>query len=207
MGNVLETRCPECGRVGSHEVVRTDPRHYIWSERHSKLIEGLWGRGIWYRVHIRRCYACGEFETIEMDHKILGQLMGELDHLMERSKWQSRVAEKEMEASAERIVVYRRGADALLLLCELLGEKAEEVPGYERLREIVQTVDDVVATLPPQARAIVAERYGLSAEPALSDVGIDEDRKLQLSDVLRGLKHPARLRRLRQLMRPDGWGQ
>jgi hypothetical protein len=133
--------------------------------------------------------------------------MGEIDHLMEQSKWQSRTAEKEMEGSAERIGIYRRGSGALLLLGVLFDEKAEEVPGYERLREIVQTVDEVVATLPVQARALLAERYGLGAETALSDIEVHENRRPRLSDVLRMLRHPKRSRRLRRLMSFNGWEQ
>ena len=126
---------------------------------------------------------------------------------MERCKLQSKVAEKEMEASADRIDIYRQGGGALFLLCELFGEKAEEVPEYERLREIVQTVDEVVATLPVQARALLAERYGLGAETALSDIEVHENRRPRLSDVLRMLRHPKRSRRLRRLMSFNGWEQ
>lgn len=200
MGNVLETRCPECGRVGSHDVVRTHPGRYYWSDRHSKLFEELWGRDIWYRIRVRHCYNCGDFEAIEMDKKFLGNLIGEIDHLMERSRWHSKICEKEIEASAERSDIYRRGAGALLLLCELFGQNAEEVPEYERLREIVQTVDAVVATLPVRAQALVSARYGLSVETAPSGIGTNQESKLKLSDVLRLLRHPSRARNLRRLV-------
>jgi hypothetical protein len=130
-----------------------------------------------------------------MDGKFLDQLIGGIDHLMERSK------------GAERIDICRRGGGSLLLLCELFGEKAEEVLEYERLREIVQTVDEVVATLPVQAQALVAERYGLNVETALSNVGMNRNGKLHLDDVLKMLKQPRRSRRLRPLLRPKGRGR
>jgi hypothetical protein len=148
-----------------------------------------------------------QFATIEMDEKLLGRLIGEIDYLMERSKLQSKIVKKEMESSAQRIDVCRRGDGALFLLCELFGGKAEEVPEYERLREIVQTVDAVVATLPVQAQALVAERYGLSVGTALSNVGTNGNRKLHLDDVLKMLKQPRRSRHLRPLLLPKGRGR
>lgn len=112
-----------------------------------------------------------------------------------------------MRSSAERIDVYRRGDGALLLLCAIFGGKAEEVPEYERLRDIVQAVDAVVATLPVQAQALLAERYGVIVETTLDNVGTSGNGKLHLDDILKMLKQPRRSRHLRPLLRPKGRGR
>ena len=72
--------CPECGNIGEHSVIKTDPKQYYWSDKKSKLFNRLTGKDINYRKRTKSCENCKAiFETFEMPDIYFRALMSELE--------------------------------------------------------------------------------------------------------------------------------
>lgn len=78
----LRMKCPHCGKVMGHYVVKTDPRNYHWDNEHVPLFKRIAGTDISYRLRTKRCLSCKkEFDTVEMANHFLDALVDEIDRL------------------------------------------------------------------------------------------------------------------------------
>ena len=79
-GSAMKLDCPNCGNRSAHNVHKTDPAYYHWSDEHVEYFKRIAGRDITYRKRIRDCRICNQrFETIEMPFLFLNALMSDLD--------------------------------------------------------------------------------------------------------------------------------
>ena len=159
-------------------------------------------------------------EVVNTVAKVRKELMAELDReptvfeLAEKAKLPVEKVEEVGDLMHEQASVASLGGDDIDVV-ELLGRmqdetKADEALSGNKLDELRNRVDAVLSSLDEREKQIIILRYGLldGVERTLEEVGahfkVTRERIRQIEEkALRRMRHPTRLRQLRELSQTD----